>query len=438
MKKIFLAVLGITMACTMQAQQRQNQRTSSVYITATGNKNLQVSIDGSVYNLISNGTTSKLNTPIVSLAAGMHSLTFTRPNNNNRRNNDVTTQFNLRRNYDMYINVTSNGALELIEKRKSAVATNNTPMSTAEFNIVMRDLRLQRNTQSRNAFLTTTFNRSNTYFSAAQVVQLLQQVRLESDRLPLAKLSFRTVTDPNNFGSVYSLFSQANRYDLEEYVNYYDEDLVVVDPDINGAMSETNFNNLYRSIKNEYSINAQLTGITTAFSTQGNRFTSSQAGQLIQIINSESNRLYLAKLSYSRVVDPANFSTVSNLLYTQSSRDELRAYINSGGVVTYPNTRTPMSETDYNTLYQSVTAQFLPYAKMNYLTTTFNNETYYFTVAQAKNLIQLVTNETNRLQLTKSVYGNLVDRGNYTQFYDLFTVESSRTELNAFVQAYRD
>lgn len=447
MKSLFLVVLNLIMACGMFAQQRQNQRMSTVYVTASGNKNLQVTIDGSVYNLSSNGTTSKLNNPITNLSAGMHSLTLSRANGNSRRNNEVTTQFNLRRNFDMHINVTANGALELIEKRTGGGTASNTPMSTTDFNMVMRDLRLQRTTLSRSDFLTTTFNRPNTHFSTAQVVQLLQQVRIENDRLPLAKLSFRTVTDPTNFGAVYNLFTSTNRTNLEDYVYDYTEEQVVVNPEIivSGAMTETNFNNLYRTIKNEYSINTQMNSITTAFSTAGNRFTASQASQLIQLVNSETQRLYLAKLSYRTVIDPANFSTISNLLYTQSSRDDLLSYINSqGNNGTPPNPgvglsgRTAMSEPDFNTLYQSVNTQFLPYAKYNSLTTTFNNDSYYFTTSQAKNLIQLVTNESNRLQLAKLVYSNLVDRGNYTQLYDLFASESSRTELNAYVQTYRD
>jgi len=314
-------------------------------------------------------------------------------------------------------------------------------MSSTDFNMVMRDLRLQRTTQTKNSFLANNFNEPNTYFSSVQVVQLLQQVRSEADRLPLAKSSYRTVTDPDNFSTVYGLFSQANRSELEDYVNYYyDEDQVLVNTDMTGAMSETNFNNLYRNIKNEYSIAAQLTGITTAFSTKGNRFTASQASQLIQLINSESNRLYLAKLSYGTVVDPANFSTVSNLLYTQSSRDELRNFINNGGVDNNNvlGTHAPMTEGDFNTLYQTANGQFMPYAKMTYLSNAFNNVNYYFTTSQAKNLIQLVSSESNRLQLSKAVYRNLVDRGNYTQLYDLFTASSSRTELNAYVLAYKD
>ncbi len=441
MKKISLFVFSLAMAFGLHSQQRQNQRMSAVYVTVNGNMNLQVSIDGTVYNLVGNGTMSKLNTPITNLAAGMHSLTLTKPanNNNNRRSNDITTQFNLRRNFDMHITVTANGALELIEKRKGSTQTGNTAMSSADFNMLMRDLRLQRTTQSKNAYLTTTFNQPNTYFSSIQVVQLLQQVRLESDRLPLAKLSFRTVADPNNFSPVYGLFSsQSNRSDLENYVNSYDGDLVVVDTDINGGMSETNFNNLYSSIKNEYSINTQVNSITTAFTEVGNRFTSSQASQLIQLINSENSRLYLAKLSYNKIIDPANFSTVSNLLYTQASRDELRMFITTGGVATNTEVRTAMTESEFNTLYQAANSQFLPYAKFNYLTSTFNNASYYFTTSQAKNLIQLVTNESNRLQLSKAVYRNLVDRGNYTQLFDLLASATSRTELTAYVQAYKD
>lgn len=164
-------------------------------------------------------------------------------------------------------------------------------------------------------------------------------MRSETDRLPLAKLSLRTVTDPTNFSPVYGLYTvQANRNELEDYVNYFDEDLIVFNTDIKAGMQETTFNNLYQTIKSEYSINAQVNGITIAFNKAGSYFTARQASQLIQLINGESSRLSLAKLSYHTIVDPTNFSTVSNLLYTQSSRDELLSFINNGQVNILPGT----------------------------------------------------------------------------------------------------
>lgn len=446
MKSIILVLVSITMFCSVQAQVRQNQRMGTVYVTVNGNKNLQVSIDGTVSSLPnSSGTVNKSNA-ITGLVEGMHDLTITGTENNSRRTNNIITQFNLRRNFDMYINVNADGSLELMEKRKGSAATTNTPMSSADFNKLMANLRSQRSVDTRNAYLSTTFNTANTYFTSLQAAQLLQQIRSESDRLPLAKLAFRTVTDPNKFSTVYGLFTvQANRNELLDYVNNYDGEVTTGNEGNTGgntgtAMSQTSFNNLYQTIREQYPANTQVNSITTAFNSPGNYFTAAQAAQLIQLINTESSRLYLARLSYRTVVDPANFNTVANLLYTQSSRDDLMAFIKSGqtGNPNPGTTRVAMSETEYNTLYQAVTSQFLPYAKMNYLTNTFNNESYYFTAAQAKNLVQLVSSETNRVQLSKLVYGNLVDRSNYTLLYDLFTSPASKTELNSYVQAYRD
>lgn len=447
MKKVFLAALGIIITCSLFAQQSQSQKMSSVYITINGNKNLQVGIDGEIYGLTNSTTTvSKTNIPISNLEAGMHSLTFTRTaNNNTRRANDIATEFNLRRNFDMYINVNANGSIELIEKKKGIPSSNNyTPMRSSDFNTLYKNVRSQYNTQNRNALLSTTFNNRSTYLTSLQVVQLLQQVRSESDRLPLARLSYRTVTDPNNFSSVYNLFNvQANRSDLEDFVNSYEEDVTIgttttttTNTDSRTGMSEAYFTSLYQTIRGQSPVSTQVNSLSTAFNTSGNYFTSSQVSQLIQLVSSDVTRLQLAKSSYHAVVDPINFTKVSNLLYSQSSRDELMVYINNGGEVV--PLRTVMSDADYNGIYQSVTSQFLPFAKMTQLTSIFNNAAYYFTASQAKNLIQLVSNESNRLQLAKSAYRNLVDRPNYIQFYDLFTSSISTTELNAYVQAYRD
>ncbi len=444
MKNIVLALAGIVITCNLHAQQRQYQRTSAVYITINGNKNLQVEIDGTTYNLNNiNATVSKTNTPINDLSTGLHTLTLTgsaaNTNNNNRRYEDanITTQFNLRRNFDMYITLNTDGSLELIEKRRGSTTNRNTAMSATDFNTLNRNLRAQRTTQSRNALLTTTFNAPNTYFTSVQVVQLLQQVTPETDRLQLAKLSYRTVTNPENFSPVYGLFgSSANRKELQDYVKYYDgSGRDNNDNNNRGGMQESNFNSLYQTIKGQWPVSTQVNSLTSAFNTTGNYFTANQAAQLIQLVSSENTRLQLAKLSYRTVVDPANFTAVSNLLYSQSSRDELRLFINNGQV---DNRRQPMGETEFNNLYQSINAQFMPFAKMTELTNTFNNAAYYFTAAQARTLIQLVSSETNRLQLAKSAYRNLVDRENYIQLNDLFLMQSSKTEWNAYVQAYRD
>ena len=96
-----------------------------------------------------------------------------------------------------------------------------------------------------------------------------------------------------------------------------------------------------------------------------------------------------------------------------------------------------MSEADYNALVQQVEGQWLPGAKMTALTSIFANTSYYFTTLQAKQLINYVSDENNRLQLAKSSYRNIVDPGNFSQVYDLLSSQASRDELTAYVNSVR-
>jgi Domain of unknown function (DUF4476) len=102
------------------------------------------------------------------------------------------------------------------------------------------------------------------------------------------------------------------------------------------------------------------------------------------------------------------------------------------------NTNIAMADAAYTTLYQTIQSQFFPNEKMNSLTSTFNNTANYFTTAQAKKLIQLVSFESNRLQLAKLSYRTIVDRANFSQLYDILNSDGNRNELDAYVKAYKD
>ncbi len=92
-------------------------------------------------------------------------------------------------------------------------------------------------------------------------------------------------------------------------------------------MSESNFNSLVRTVRGKWFQSSKVTSERDAFNNSANYFTSSQVRQLLQLINTEANRLDLARLSYSRVVDPANFSSqLYDLFSNQASKDELDSY----------------------------------------------------------------------------------------------------------------
>ena len=95
-----------------------------------------------------------------------------------------------------------------------------------------------------------------------------------------------------------------------------------------------------------------------------------------------------------------------------------------------------MTDANFNTIYSDVNNRWGLGAKMSALTDIFNNENNYFTVVQAKQLIQLVSSESNRLQLAKSSYGNITDPQNFNLMYDLLASQTSRNELSSYVNSY--
>ena len=73
-----------------------------------------------------------------------------------------------------------------------------------------------------------------------------------------------------------------------------------------------------------------------------------------------------------------------------------------------------MSDADFRAMYRDVQYTFGLGAKMSELTKIFNNDVNSFTVQQAKQLIQLVSSESNRVQLAKLSYNNLTDPTNFS------------------------
>jgi len=74
------------------------------------------------------------------------------------------------------------------------------------------------------------------------------------------------------------------------------------------AMSATDFNNLYSSIRNQSRSANRMTMVSDAFANTNYYFTTAQAKQLIQLVNSQNNRFTVAKASYRSITDPTNFT----------------------------------------------------------------------------------------------------------------------------------
>ncbi len=444
MKHISLFLAGLLAALSVPAQTSLSapvpRNMNAVTITVNGNKNLQITVDGKDYILNAGNTNiaseNKSTIRISDLETGQHTFQVTRMGQNVNRSEKISTIFNLRRRYDMLINVNANGSLELLEKIKSQNNGNNynTAMNNADFTKLLNSVKYQRTTSGKRSVVTTAFNTTNNYFSSSQTVQLIQQVNSETYRLELAKLSYRTVTDRDNFNQVSNLlYNQASRNELDAFVNnYYEADNSII------AMSDASFNSLYQSIQQQRPASSQVSSLTNAFNSSNNYFTAYQASQLIQLVAGESTRLQLAKSSYRSIVDRDNLYQVYELLNSQASRNELENYVNNYQEVgnTGGNNGIAMTDASFNNLYQTIQQQWPVSTQINSLTTAFNNNNNYFTTYQASRLIQLVNGESNRLQLAKLSYRSITDPANFNQIYNLLGTQASKNDLAAYVANY--
>jgi hypothetical protein len=208
-------------------------------------------------------------------------------------------------------------------------------------------------------------------------------------------------------------------------------------------MTDAEFSVLLQNVESQRRASAKTTSVTNAFNNANYYFTADQASQLLELVTSESRRLSLAESVYPRITDPANFSLVYDLLESQANRDALQAYVSSYNAnhpaynshPGYSNNQA-MSAANFNSLLSNVKRQWLPGGKVSVLTDAFANTANYFTVAQARQLIQQVGSENSRLQLAKSAYPRIVDPANVSQMYDLFSNQSYRDELAAYVNSY--
>jgi hypothetical protein len=88
------------------------------------------------------------------------------------------------------------------------------PMNDYDFNQFLQGIQRQwtgKLSSARNGI-------SSNYFSTNQVKQVLQLFSSETDRLDLAKLSYRNLVDQQNFRQLYNLFSYQAQSDLDRYI----------------------------------------------------------------------------------------------------------------------------------------------------------------------------------------------------------------------------
>jgi len=427
MKTLFLSLAWLATSYAVFSQ-----TLSTVTINATGNRNKQVVVDNTSYTIGNTTSTEVKEIVINDLAPGQHTLELMRNNNGQ----SAKTNFTVREGYDLSITIASNGSISTAETRTAGQGYNNAhrPMTTSQFNRLYSQAKAKTSSTTRATFIENELNTSKRLMTSNQASQLIQLVNSESARLKLAKLSYAKVSDQQNFSAVSNLLkSTANRNELNAYIATAGTNDEIPNTNTTGAIDDSKFRTIYNEVLAEPTVSDRTYYLNNFFSRDFNYYTSAQAKQFIEVVSNEQDRFTLAKAAYRGVTDRENYNAIYPLLSSSSNRSALQAYINS-----YDNTnpRAAMTAANFDRLYQSVYNSNSSTARYTAINNAFSTTGNYFTVAQAKKLIPLVSNEANRLQLAKTSYKVLVDRSNYVQFDDFLSTTASRNELRNFVNNY--
>ena len=428
-------------------------QTLTLRFEGSSSTNYEVKIDGKSYfsSNIAADNNSSYNQRLLkveNLSPGSHNLevynagTDATVNNNNEP--VYTNTFQLRVGYDMVIAIRRNGQVTFTEKRSTG-STNtqvNTPMTDANFDKLMQSVNSKWSQSAKLTTIKTALNNKANYFTIEQVGQMLSVITSERSRIDLAKLSYARVTDPENFNEIYSLLnSQAGKTELENYVKAKStSSTVATNNTYNGRtpMTNYNYNQLVTMVKNQYRQEGKVAVITDAFNTTTDYFTVAQLRQLITLVTAENDRLLLLKLAYPRVADQANFMQLNTLLGKQASKDDLNYFVKNGGI-TVPaeqySTRVAISDAEFRQIHQKAALHFRQSSVVRDVREAFNSTVNYYSIPQIRTLLQMISLESDRVALAKLAYHRVTDPNNYSQLYDLFTLESSKTELANYINS---
>jgi len=424
MKKFFSIIICGFFAVSAYSQ--------SLRVSFNGNHDFQVIVDGKTYN---SGNYVD-NDIVVNNLTGKHSVTVYRTNRNGRSKKLYSSTVNLSTGQEVHLTVNNDGSIDREETSANTAYGSSTPMSQTSFNELYRTVNNKWGQPSKMSAARDIFNTSTYYFSTDQVRQIIELLNSDAHRLELLKLSYDNVSDPDNYYRLQDLLrSQASRNELDTYIrdkNYNNSN--------NGykvAMNSTTFNQLYRDVSNQTTTSRRLSAATRVFNTTANYFTVSQVNELISLVTGDNNRLQLAKLALDNIVDNENITQLFNLLTSQSAKQDLDEYIRNNGFATsdYNYTiRAAMTETEFTNLYNTIRKKWLPLTKYSAAADAFNSTTYYFTTSQAKQIIALLSSESNRLDLAKLAFDNIVDQQNFRQLYDLFATQASKDALDEYLR----
>ena len=308
---------------------------------------------------------------------------------------------------------------------------------------------------------------TNNCLSASQVKQVTLLFYTDQDKLEFCKNAYKNTVDKENFYDVFDAFAyfstvfrlhdyvmaqgmQNNNntvivttttnnqvpnyplYTYPDYTNYYGI------TGCNYPMDETSFGNTYNTYFMSKMNEASKVTVFKDYINM-NCLSTSQIMRLTSILTIESNRLDVLKTAYPRAYDRGNYGYADQLFTNSSYKLDFDNFLRGN------NTTTTTTTVVTNTNTCVVTSNDMNDIKNSIKNATFENSMITtskqiisakkcFTVAQIKEILELFSFESSKLDVAKYAYDYCIVKSNYYQVNDVFTFPCNKDDLTRYVQ----
>lgn len=322
-----------------------------------------------------------------------------------------------------------------------------TPVYHSNYNAI----KLQTDTYQR-LLLANKFVQSNC-LNTFQIKQIAMLLHSDADRIEFCKLAFGNTIDQENFYDVYDAFAYfSNVFRLHDYVLQQKGAQWNTNP---VQVSPYNFPTL------PYPASASYIGITGCYAPlTDNDFnlhvaeiikktmeqdrmvymnnlsanycvTTTQVMKLSTLISTEKNRLDYLKLAYDRIYDRENYAQtqycLSNDLLKKDLLSFLKTKLGSGVGDCF------VTDDEFNTIKGTINKESFNNTRLTIAKGILESKKC-FTALQIKQMVQLFSFESTKLDLAKFAYDYCTDKENYYIINDVLDYSSSKSELTNYIK----
>lgn len=338
------------------------------------------------------------------------------------------------------------------------------PMSYREFGMLRQQL-LNTNNPNRAYQMAMDMAKTNC-FTSNQVEDLATLLANDRDRLDFCKTAFRNTFDKENFEEVYDAFiSFSNALRLYKFVNAQPmpNTTIITNPNpystttttitynypnvqqytgkfgCNGYINEFTFRQLKQQLM---MINNELGMFNAAKQmVHGYCMNVAQVMEICALFNNENMRYDLLTDAFPNVYDIDNYTFVGQLFSNQPLRDKCMNTISPNRpVFKNPNTQPPVNippscapnPNEFAEMKASIQNISFNSSRESQLKSVVRGRC--FNVNQVKELLNIFSFESSKLDLAKFLYDFCNEKQNYYKVNDVFNFSSSKDDLNAYIQ----